>query len=254
MAQAQAPRVEPTATHAERKRATASGRLAMRNPDPAGKLTRPASPAAEPPPAQLTARDWSASSGLAPEIMPGPRRLTVGGDGHLTGPEPGSLIAIGGVATAFAFPANSPAKNMYLEDAALCTRGKIAALRCEDEKIPTMHCDWDSNWGVLIQWSPRDGRAWGSHAASSMALEYRGKTTRYRLVAHREGDPSDRTFCVENYRSGRTVTPSQFTASCWNGGGAQLPDFSKVDTFSLQVTSEETDQRFRFCISAIDLR
>ena len=277
VAQAQAPRVEPTAPRAERKRATGSGRLAMRNPDPAGKLTRPASPAAEPSTSQLTARDWSASSGLAPEIMPGPRRLTVGSNGRLTGPEPGSLLAIGGVATAFAFPTRpvgnigaangiieTPPKfevptkslgnNLYLEDGALCTRGKIAALACEDEKIPTMRCDWDSNWGVLIQWRPREGQVWGNHAASSVALEYRGKSTRYRLVAHRQGDPDDRTFCVENYHSGRTVTPSQFTASCWKGGGTQLPDFSKVDYFSLQVTSEETAQRFHFCVSAIDLR
>jgi hypothetical protein len=254
VAQTQAPRVEPTAPRAEHKRTTASGRLAIRNPDPAGKLTRPASPAAPPPPAQLTARDWSASSGLAPEVFPGPRRLTVGSDGRLTGQAPGSLIAIGGVATSFSFPPNAPAKNLYLEDGALCTRGKIAALTCEDEKIPTMRCDWDSNWGVLIQWQPREGQVWGNHAASSVALEYRGKSTRYRLVAHRQGDPDDRTFCVENYRSGRSVTPSQFTASCWKGGGAPLTDFSKVDYFSLQVTSEETAQRFHFCVSAIDLR
>lgn len=258
VARAQAPAPEPAepapahVSRQERKR-SATGRLAMRSPDPAARPA-PTAPATEPPPPQLTARDWSASSGLAPEIKPGPRRLTVGSDGRLIGPEPGSIGAIGGEATRFSFPPNAMPNNLYLEEGALCTRGKIAALKCRDEKIPTMRCDWDSNWGVLIQWRPRDGQVWGNQASSNVALEYRGKTSSYRLVAHRQGDPDDRVFCVENYRSGERVSPSHFSLNCWTGGGAHLPDFSKVDYFSLQVNSQETAQRFRFCISAIDLR
>jgi hypothetical protein len=248
------PESTPTVIRNERKRSNAGGRLAMRSPEVLGKAARPNPPAAEPSVPQVTSRDWSASSGFAPEIKPGPRRLIVGSDGHLTGPEPGSLKAVGGVATSFSFPPKPLGDNLYLEEGALCTRGRIAALRCQDEKIPEMHCDYDTNWGVLIQWRPREGRVWGDQAASSVALEFRGKATDYRLVAHREGDPDDKAFCVESYRSGQSLTPSSFTLNCWNGGGARLSDFSKVDYFSLQVKSEETPQRFRFCISAIDLR
>ncbi len=238
----------------ENKRQAASSRLALRNLDVSGKAGRAEKPVTEPTPPQLTDRDWSVSSGLAPEIKPGPRRLSVGADGRLTGAAPGTLIAIGGDATRFSPPTGVMTDNLYLEDGALCTRGKIAALRCRDEKLPIMRCDWDFNWGVLIRWQPRGGQEWGDHAASSVALEFRGKSTRYRLIAHRQGDPADRIYCVDNYRSGRSVTPSQFTSQCWRGGGSPLPDFSQVDYFSLQVNSEETAQRFRFCVSAIDLR
>lgn len=250
-------RAEPTpapVARSERKRPTAGGKLAMRSPEASAKTERPNPPASEAPVPQLTTRDWSASSGLAPEIKPGPRRLTVGSDGRLAGREPGTLNAIGGVATIFSFPPTAQANNLYLEDGALCTRGRIAALKCQDERIPTMRCDYDSNWGVLIQWRPREGQVWGNQAASSVALEFRGKTSSYRVVAHREGDPDDRVFCVENYRSGQSLTPSHFSLNCWAGGGAQLRDFTKVDYFSLQVSSAEAAQRFRFCISAIDLR
>lgn len=258
VARAQAPLpapAEPTpapVSRQERKR-SAPGKLAMRSPQPAAKPVATA-PTVEPPLAQLTTRDWSASSGLAPEIKPGPRRLTVGSDGRLTGPEPGSIGAIGGDATRFSSPPNAMPNNLYLEEGALCTRGKIAALKCQDEKIPAMRCDYDSNWGALIQWRPRDGQVWGDWATSSVALEYRGKTGVYRLIAHRQGDPADRTYCVDNYRSGERVTPSHFSLNCWAGGGSRLPDFNKVDYFSLQVSSQETAQRFRFCVSAIDLR
>jgi hypothetical protein len=280
-AEAPAP-AEPTPAHVsrqERKRAAASARLAMRNPALAGK-TEHAAPAAPPSvsPSPVTERDWSASSGFAPEIKPGPRRLTISSDGRLLGLEPGTLSAIGGVATTFSFPTTpkgynqglttgwvqSPPKfssptnllgnNLYLEDGALCARGRIAALNCDDEKIPNMRCDWKTNWGALIQWRPRDGQAWGERAASSVAIDYLGKTAAYQLVAHRQGDPDDRTYCVAGYRSGERVTPSSFSLNCGVGGGAHLPDFSKVDYFSLQVNAAETAQRFRFCVSAIDLR
>jgi hypothetical protein len=238
----------------ERKRPLAGGKLAMRSPEPSVKAAHLPPPAAEPSASQLTERDWSVSSGLAPEIKPGPRRLTVGSDGRLSGVEPGTMGAIGGLATTFFYPPHAMSNNMYLEDGALCTRGRIAALNCNDEKLPNMRCDWKTNWGALIQWRPRDGQAWGTQAPSSLALEYRGKSGYYRLVAHRQGDPDDLMYCVDGYRSGQKVTPSQFNLQCWAGGGTHLTDFSKVDYFSLQVMSGETAQRFRLCISAIDLR
>lgn len=275
------PRTEPAnpvVSRNERRRAQGGGKLAMRSPEPPVKAERASPHATEPSPSQLTDRDWSASSGLAPEIKFGPRRLTVGRDGRLIGQEPGMISAIGGEATSFSFPTNAegynqglttgiiqsrPAlsfptnplgNNLYVEDGALCTRGRIAALNCSDEKLPFQRCNWKTNWGVLIQWRPRDGHAWGDQATSSVALEYRGRTGVYRLVAHREGDPDDLTFCVDGYRPGQRVTPSQFNLRCWTDSGTHLPDFSKVDAFSLQVSSEETSQRFRFCVSAIDLR
>jgi hypothetical protein len=278
------PRADPTPTvvRNERRRPSAGGRLAMRNPESLGKAERPNPPAAEPSLSQLTERDWSASSGLAPEIKLGPRRLAVGSDGRLTGPEPGSLIAIGGLGTRFSIPSKAVGsnirtvngelngivetpwtfssstttlgRNLYLQDGALCTRGRIPALTCDDEKIPIARCDWKTNWGALIQWQPRNGEAWGSQASSSVALDYHGNAVGYRLVAHRQGDPDDVYYCVDSYRSGQRVTPSHFNLHCWKGGGTHLADFSKVDYFSLQVSSLETAQRFRFCVSSIDLR
>jgi hypothetical protein len=73
------------------------------------------------------------------------------------------------------------------------------------------------------------------------------------LVAHREGDPAKQVYCIENYRSGRSVVPSEFKFACWAPGGAGLPDFTKIDSFSLQVASQETSLRFRFCLSAVSL-
>ncbi len=177
----------------------------MRSPELSGKPAHPAPPATAPSVPQLTERDWSASSGFAPEIKPGPRRLTVGSDGRLSGVEPGSLGAIGGLATTFFYSPHALSDNMYLDDGALCTRGRIAALNCNDEKIPNMRCDWKTNWGALVQWRPRDGQAWGNHAASSISLEYRGRSGPYRLVAHRQGDPDDLMYCLDGYRSGQRV-------------------------------------------------
>ena len=244
------------AARSERKRGLSIGKPAIRNPPPAAKAEPPVP---EPPVAAIepAARDWTASFAAddeSPPEAPGPRRLTVGDNGKLAGEAAGSVFAIGGERTRFSASAGSSPEHLYLEDGMLCTRGRISALACADEKIPTMRCDWATNWGVLIQWHPRsDGQAWGSGAASSIAMEYRGKASHYRLVAHREGDPADRMYCIENYRSGRTVAPSQFRSQCWTSAGVSLPDFTKIDYFSLQVASEETPLRFRFCLSAISL-
>jgi hypothetical protein len=151
------------------------------------------------------------------------------------------------------FSAGSLSDHLYLDHDMLCTRGKIAELTCADEKIPA-RCNWATNWGVEIQWQPRtDSKAWGSPASSSIAIEYRGKPSHYRLVAHRQGDPLEKVYCIENYRSGQAVAPSDFKLDCWNPGGASLSDFTRIDSFSLQVASRETSRRFNFCLSAVSL-
>ena len=40
---------------------------------------------------------------------------------------------------------------------------------------------------------------------------------------------------------------------CQREGGAGLPDFTRVDSFSLQVASQETPRKFGFCLSAVSL-
>jgi hypothetical protein len=249
------------AAHDEHKRGAPIGKPAVRSPSPIVK----AEPTAEEPPAveptvaaiEPAPHGWAASAATDDEPAPaasGPRRLMIGDNGKLAGDAPGSVLAIGGEGTRFSASAGSSPEHLYLEDGMLCTRGKISALACADEKLPTMRCDWATNWGVLIQWHLRsDGQAWGSGAASSIAMEYRGKAGHYRLTAHREGDPAGTMYCIENYRSGRTVAPSQFRSQCWTAGGVGLPDFTKIDYFSLQVESEETPLKFRFCLSAISL-
>jgi hypothetical protein len=241
----------------ERKRGAPGGKPVVRSPALVVRPSPPAPTAAfptEPPIAALepAAKAWPASDAEDDAPAPGKGRLTVGANGKLADGAGGPVLAIGGVGTTFS--AGSLSDHLYLDHDMLCTRGKIAELTCADEKIPTTRCNWATNWGVEIQWQPRtDGKAWGSRADSSLAIEYRGKTSHYRLVAHRQGDPLERVYCIENYRSGQAVAPSDFKLDCWNPGGASLSDFTRIDSFSLQVASRETSRRFNFCLSAVSL-
>ena len=244
------------AASSERKRGAPSSKPMVRNPPLVAKPAPPAptaAPSTEPPTAALepAARAWPAASAEDDVPTPGPGRLTVGANGTLADGAGGPVLAIGGVGTTFS--AGSLSDHLYVDHDMLCTRGKIAELTCADEKIPA-RCNWTTNWGVEIQWQPRtDGHAWGSRAAASLAIEYRGKPGHYRLVAHREGDPAEKEYCIEDYRSGQTVAPSEFKFNCWTHGGAGLPDFTRVDSFSLQVASQETPRKFGFCLSAVSL-
>jgi hypothetical protein len=245
------------AAHGERKRGAPSRRMALRHPASAGRLETPA-PGAEPGAAtpELAPRDWAASSAAddkpAPSL-PGPRRLTIGKNGELVGGITGPVRAFRGSGTRFSQRTLASAKRLYLDDGRLCTSGKMSQLACVDEAGQPKRCDWDTNWGVLIRWNTReDQKAWGNGANSSIALEFRGGAGRYRLVAHREGDASHEAFCIENYRSGQRVTPSEFK-NCSAAGGSRLPDFTKVDYFALQLLSEEAWVNFGFCLSAISL-
>jgi len=247
------------AASSERKRGAPGSKSVVRNPPLVAKPALPApmaAPPTEPPIAALepAAKAWPASDAEDDAPAPGKGRLTVGANGELADGAGGPVLAIGGVGTTFGVPAGSLSDHLFLDHDMLCTRGKIAELTCADEKIPTTRCNWATNWGVEIQWQPRtDGKAWGSRAASSLAIEYRGKTSPYRLVAHRQGDPLEKVYCIENYRSGQAVAPSDFKLDCWNPGGTGLSDFTRIDSFSLQVASRETSRRFNFCLSAVSL-
>ena len=183
--------------HAERKRGTTSRKIAARDPGSGATAMSPATQP-EPPVAVLDpmARDWTASSAAEDEpapALPGPRRLTVGRNGELVGGVTGPVQALSGSGTMLSKRARTSAKHLYLNDGALCTSGKMSQLACVDEAGLPKRCDWDTNWGVLIRWNTReDQKAWGSGANSSIALEFRGSAGRYRLVAHREGDPARR--------------------------------------------------------------
>jgi len=250
--------VAPTpAAHGERKRGAPSRRMAVRHPASAAGPETPA-PRPEPPAAtpELSSRDWAAASAAEDEPAPllsGPRRLTIGKNGELVGGVTGPVRALRGSGTTFSKRTLASARRLYLDDGRLCTSGKMSQLACVDEAGEPKRCDWDTNWGVLIRWNTReDQKAWGSGATSSVALEFRGGSGRYRLVAHREGDASHEAFCIENYRSGQRVTPSEFK-NCSAARGSRLPDFTKVDYFALQLLSEEVWVNFGFCLSAISL-
>jgi hypothetical protein len=113
-------------------------------------------------------------------------------------------------------------------------------------------CNWARNWGVAISWNTRaDNKPWGSEVASAIAVEFRGRSSSYRLNAHRKDDPPEKMYCIENYKSGQVVRPSMFTSKCWSGTGAPLPDFAEVDLFNLQFASGMNYVAFRYCITGI---
>jgi hypothetical protein len=256
-AAAESDAVPTPAVHAERRRGAPSGKIGIRNPPLVARLEtgapNPEIPAATPEPGS---GDWTASSaaddGPAPAAS-GPRRLTIGKNGELVGGATGPVLATRGSGTRFTAPASSAANHFYLDAGSLCTHGRISALTCVDDPAFSRRCDGDTNWGVLIRWYPRkDREAWGSHANSRMSIEFQGEPSRYRLFAHREGDPARRAYCVGDYGSGQTVKPSDFTLDCWSGG-QRLSDFTRIDYFALHVPSEDTWLTFRFCLSAISL-
>jgi hypothetical protein len=218
-----------------------SRRQARRVADAPAALERPRVAAAAPvdpvPPAPIEPTPAPIEPTPAP-IEPAPNLIP-----GSTGP----LWIDGGAGTSFA-------ARHYLEDGVLCTKGNIPALTCTNAGTSSIHCDWGTNWGALLGWKTRsDGGAWGSGAAAKLAVDYRGRGTRIRLIAHRRGDPPAKTYCVSGYRSGRTVEPSQFKTECWENRGASLSSFADVDRFAVQVASEESAQPFRICVSAVHL-
>ncbi|HEX7597481.1 MAG TPA: FecR domain-containing protein [Polyangia bacterium] len=243
-----------------RKRGASSSRLAFQDSSTAkGLIGKTASPpeSAEIPELTPAIREWSATQAADNETPPGPagpRRLTIGGNGQLTGGATGSVYVARGSETRFSSPANDHSDHSYQSGDMLCTRGTVYALTCVNEGTPSVRCDWGTNWGVMLGWHPTPGgQAWGGAAASAISMEFQGKHGSYGLVAHRAGDPPKKVYCVDNYHSGQKVTPSQFRSDCWNNTGESLPDFRQIDFFAVHFPSGNTVQSFKYCLSAINI-
>jgi hypothetical protein len=241
-----------TGHRTQRKRSSSTGRVAIRTM-PLGVAPEVQADTASIMP-EAVFRDWRASAAADDDAATGSGQTTIGDNSYPTGDNPGFVRAIGGSGTKFSAPASKAPGHWVSDGGLLCTHGRIAEITCVDTEDQPRKCDWDTNWGVHMEWFPRpDRKAWGSRAASKIAIEFHGKSGTYQLVAHRHGDPDERWYCVQDYRSGRTVKPSDFSFSCRSKGGSSLHDFATVDQFALQVTSQETPVAFGICLSAITL-
>jgi hypothetical protein len=193
------------------------------------------------------------ASEAARQAQPVANRVVLGSDGRLDGGMTGHTWLARGEGTTLSAPASQEDHLGLRPDAdGLCTSGTVAGLSCVNENIPSARCNWDRNWGVAIGLDVRaDGEAWGDQAARSIAVEFHGRSSNYRLNAHKRGDPPPKVYCIDNYKSGRRVTPSMFKSRCWSGEGDTLPDFKSVDQFNLQFPSGMDYVAFHYCISGI---
>jgi ferric-dicitrate binding protein FerR (iron transport regulator) len=182
-------------------------------------------------------------------------RVVIGETGQLANGFTGATWIASGDGTSFSSPSSWEGRARLLPEAGLlCTSGTVAGLSCLNEGMPQMQCNWGRNWGVAIGWHARaDHQAWGDEAARGIAVEFRGRSASYRLNAHLKGDPLERVYCIENYKSGQVVRPSMFKSECWFDKGETLEDFRQVDTFNLQFSSGMSYVAFRYCVSAIML-
>jgi FecR protein len=215
----------------------------------------PAAPTAPqvPPPTPSTAGPTL----FLPTTSPTPAtvRVVLGEAGQLSNGFTGETWVASGEGTTFSAPASWDERaHLQPEAGLLCTSGTVAGLSCVNEGTPKIQCNWDRNWGVAIGWHARtDKKAWGDDATGAIAVEFRGRFASYRLNAHLKGDPSERNYCIENYKSGQVVRPSMFKSECWFDRGDTLADFARVDTFNLQFASGMSYVAFRYCISGITL-
>jgi hypothetical protein len=190
----------------------------------------------------------------------GPSRVGGDDDASVGGAAPagsdGVIFTTIGKRTRFLPPASESPSHLYRQDAMLCTNVRVPALFCSgnSNSLGLESCDSEANWGVVLAWNPQPNqRAWGDATAGRISFEYQGAAGLYRLVAHREGDPDTRLYCVDAYASGQVVSPSDFRMDCWTKGGAVLPDFSSVDTFALHRPSTNSRQTLKLCISSVSL-
>jgi hypothetical protein len=217
------------------------------NAEPALAMSPPAPP---PPPVALP----PPAAGV--RVSPAPRRITIDADGSLAGGLGGYLWFAGGADTNFSTPAQRRAHaRLAATGGQFCVRGTIAGLRCVNENLPQMRCNWEHNWGAQIGFLVKaDGTAWGQDAAGAIALEFHGRSTSYRLNAHRHSDPPGKVFCIEDYQSGQSAKPAMFKSECWADRGETLADFKDVDAFNLHLLSSTEYRAFRFCLAGIELR
>jgi hypothetical protein len=184
---------------------------------------------------------------------PGPTRVTIDTYGQLNGGFNGFAWVETGEGTTLSDPASWEGRtHLQTEDGLLCASGTVAALSCVNEGMPQVSCNWARNWGVAIGWSARaDKKAWGIEATSAIAVEFRGRSSSYRLNVHRKDDPPEKMYCIENYKSGQVVRPAMFKSKCWSDTGVSLSDFEGVDLFNLQFASGMNYVAFRYCITGI---
>jgi hypothetical protein len=210
----------------------------------------------EPMPSAIGEEDAIASqSEPPPQAKPAIRHVVFGKNGKFSNGFTGMVKVMGGNGTTFSTPTSWDAReHLQPDDGLLCTSGTVAGLSCINEGTPRYQCDWGVNWGVSIEWDTReDKKAWGDEASSAIAVEFRGRSAKYRLNAHLKGDPSSQFYCIEDYKSDQVVKPSMFKSECRSGTGATLTDFKGVDSFNLQFTSSTSYVAFRYCISDITL-
>ena len=238
--------------------ATSRQRSAMASPwqADAGPAEPPAGDALEPKPdTDLPTRPQGQFPARIVTVSPPPLQVDIRPDGHLSGAMTGIAWLARGDGTNLSTPSSREASVPLLADAnGLCTSGTVAGLRCVNENTPKARCNWDTNWGVAIGFNVRaDEQAWGHDAPRSMAIEFHGRPTSYRLNAHRKGDPRPKNYCIENYHSGQFVTPSMFKSRCWSDEGETLSSFDDIDLFNLQFSSGMQYVAFHYCISGIRL-
>ena len=233
----------PAATAAEQAPVEAEPLLDLPTP------VNPTAIQAPPPPASPTPPSPAASPKAASV------RVIFGESGQLANGFTGETSVEGGDGTSFSTPASwNERAHLRPEAGLLCASGTVAGLVCVNENLPKMHCNWDRNWGVAISWYARaDHKAWGDGAAGAIAVEFRGRSASYRLTAHLKGDPKEKVYCIDNYKSGQAVRPSMFKSECWFDKGDTLADFQQVDFFNLHFPSGMSYIAFRYCVAGITL-
>jgi len=190
------------------------------------------------------------------ESKPASMRVVVGETGQLANGFSGTTWVASGEGISFSTPASwwDERTRLRPEAGLLCAGGTVAGLSCVNEGTSSMHCNWDRNWGVAIGWHTRfDQKAWGDDAKGAIAVQFLGRPASYRLNAHRKGDPEQRLYCIDNYKSGQVVRPSMFKSECWFDQGETLTDFQQVDLFQLQFPSGMSYVAFRYCVAGITL-
>jgi len=247
----------PPATPARKRTA-----IATRNPHLTAAGTQSVQVEALPPPSiepvrALVPSPLFSTPAVAAPVAPKPSLLRVvfGADGQLSNGFTGETSVEGGEGTSFSAPASWNDRSPLRPEAELlCASGTVAALVCVNENLPKMHCNWDSNWGVAIGWYARaDHKSWGDAAVGAIAVDFRGRSASYRLEAHLKGDPKEKMYCIDNYKSGQVVRPSMFKSECWADKGDTLADFHQVDLFNLLFPSAMSYVAFRYCVSGITL-
>ncbi len=182
-----------------------------------------------------------------------PGRVVFGDDGKLSGGMEGyAWVAAANLATVESpNPCNEQGCFTSTQDG-LCTRGSLPALTCTTSE--SWDCNYEANWGVLVGLNPKSrGVAWGADAPETVAVTYAGEPGSYRLTAHVAGDPDHKTYCIEGYLSGLSVSADRLKSECWSDDGDPLPSFAVVDMMGLMLTSAKNDVSFNYCISEVEL-